>query len=1264
MNQTFDLAGALPSGRTVIEASAGTGKTYSLTGLIVRYIAEADVPVDQFLVVTFTRAAANDLRDRTRRALQVARQVMESELVPDGHQWMAVLLDGAGNTQVHAERLRRLSVALNRFDELTITTIHGFCQQALMQLGIRSGTDPTAVLVENTHELVSEVCRDLIVTGLADAPLLLNSPSGSHTRVRTPTQAEKNLIANVTTAIANPGASLAPQGREITGEAQPRLAGDQVNDAMAARWLEMTTAALQEVNRRQRLRGEIGYDALVTGIRDALIDPVHGVAVADQLAQRTSIVLVDEFQDTDRTQWDVFNIAFARRTLITVGDPKQAIYRFRGADVHAYLDAVDQTPARSLATNYRSDRSLLEGLEQLFRGATLGDSRIPFLPVVARASAPINALGAGAGVHLRSAPLDDQLRAGQRTDLSMPLVRTLVLADLVNRTVDLLDNGTVTDHQGDTRRVQPGDIAILVPSHAEASNVAEAMRRARIPAVRTRTGSVLRTPAASQWRLLLAALSQPHRAPVVRAAALGWFLATDVVVLANSDDTLIELQEHVAVLADRLRLLGISAFYDEQKSISHAHIWGRGVVRTVLGREGGDRHLTDLDHIAELLADALHGQPCDPALVSRTLDGLITGTNDLSEDTMRRIDSDSLAAQITTIHSAKGLEYPIVLVPFAFKQRASIRLPHSYVAPDGKRALDVASTVGWERAQSVPGDETSRYIQLARREWSNLETEGDELRLLYVALTRAAHRVEIWWANTRGANGSALGRILLDRDGGGPIQNTPTEFRPHLTKTGVGKKFDVGTPAHHGLSEALVLNQLRTLASASDGALQLTELAPRILPMVWAGGGVTQSVPMRPATSPNRTSVLDHAWRRWSFSALGAHVERDLRPGEVTHLSWEPSLPAAGDERGGFDEPVELDTAIATDTAVATATATDTATDTTAGAAQGFGESGQLSLFSASADPDTTRIESDVPLVAAMADVGGGTRFGTFVHAVLEELVVDVSADLSGQLRTLVVDHARRAGLHVATVDGQPNRPLVDPVVDGLLAALHTPLGPLFSGRSLAQISGGDRLAELTFDLALLRGVSTRAPLSAGVIGSILLDTLGDDDPLRPFGAQLASEMAALEISGWMHGSIDAIVRIPADAASAGATGHAHRYLVIDYKTNRLHEPGAVDPVAAYRPDRLVPAMIHSRYPLQALLYTVALHRYLRWRLGSAYSPEHHLGGIGYLFLRGMVGPKTPTFDGVPHGVFSWRPPTATVLAIDQYFAIGDRGGQKRSGQS
>ncbi|MCU1396532.1 MAG: Exodeoxyribonuclease [Ilumatobacteraceae bacterium] len=1199
----FDLTQPLPSGRVVLEASAGTGKTYALTALVVRYLAETATPVDQLLVVTFTRAAANELRDRTRSVLDAAIRALRHGTPPNAHPWMSVLFDTsggdgsgpAGDAIELRRRERRLVEAVSRFDDLPITTIHGFCQQTLGQLGVRAGQNPDAVLVESTTDVVDEVCRDVIVTALADDPHLLDAPKSATVAITSPQQAENELKAAVTTLVNNPGATLAP-----VDPADPK----------AARWVELVLAAHEQIAQRQVLRNEIGYDALIAGVQRALADPQHGPAVAAQLAQRSSVVLVDEFQDTDRLQWDVFDRAFSQRTLITVGDPKQAIYRFRGADVHAYLDAVHAADARGLGVNHRSDAAVLDGVAQLLAGATLGDQRIPFRAVAAAPGARRSSLRtAGASgdvdthadepaVVLRAVPLAESLRpVARRSSLSMPLVRSLVLDDLVARTVELLDHGRLIGDDESARRVEPGDIAVLVPSHADAENVASALRRAHVPAVRTRTGSVLVAPAATQWRLLLAALAQPHQTPLVRAAALGWFLRTDVASIADDDNVLADLQARTASLADRMRAVGVAAFYDEQKG--GAHVSGGSLIDTVLGRTGGERHLTDLDHIAELLAAALLGHPSDPAQVLRTLEQMIRDTDERNEAVMRRIDSDARAVQITTIHGAKGLEYPIVLLPFAFKQRASARTPFTYTRGDGRRTIDLASKVTWVSDDLLGDGDATRDVQVVRRQLAIDDIEGDELRLLYVALTRAEHHVEVWWASTLGAGTSALARVLTDRFGAGDVQNTQAVCR--INRNG---NVTVDKPAFQNTTDVNALAQIRMLVDHSDGALGLIELPDRIDPPEWSGRAAPSILPMRIADTAG-TTVGDQRWTRWSFSRLSAAVEIDT----VARRDV--------DERGGLDEPDEPagDDTDASD-------ALDGASTT--GAAGSVAEQLQLG----------------VGPVAHLADVAGGTRFGTFVHAVLEHLDCTLP-DLPTEVRSLVVEHAAREGLELDTDPTGRGANTTD-IVAGIVAAVRTPLGPAFGGRSLADIAPHDRLAELVFDIPV---VGAAGRFSAGAIGDVLLRHLDRRDAMRPFAKQLAAEFADFDIAGWMHGSIDAVLRVPAE--------HTHRYIVIDYKTNRLHTPGAVDPVGAYHPRHLVPAMEHSRYPLQALLYTVAVHRYLRWRLGNAYAPDVHLGGIAYLFVRGMVGPSTPLADGVPHGVFSWRPSTSAVLALDQLFATG-----------
>ncbi len=1172
----FNLNQPLPTGRASLEASAGTGKTYALTALIVRYIAERGITADQLLVVTFTRAAVIELRDRTRSMLDIAAQaLLPNADLADTPQWLIDVVR-AGTSAGHAEQQRRhLLDAMARFDELSITTIHGFCQQALGQLGLRAGNNPDAELVDNSADIVAEVCRDLIISLLADNPTLLSDNSSKN--ATTPKQVETSLIDAVSMVIGNPGARLVPT-------ADTALVEDDITEALARRWSDLVLRACAEVKSRQQARGEIGYDSLITDLHDALLDPAHGPAVAEQLSARFSVVLIDEFQDTDRVQWQVFQTAFANGALITVGDPKQAIYRFRGADVHAYLNAVDQANVFSLATNHRSDKQLLHGIEHLLAGATLGDPRIKFTPVQSCDTAPFNALGNEAAVQLHAVLPHDSLLSKNGKQLAAPKVRAVVLSHLVTRITHLLEHDTITAAgSSEPKPVRPGDIAVLVSAHSNAEHVAAALRQAGIPAVRTRTGSVLKTPAVMQWRLLLTALANPSHAPAVRGAALGWFLAANPAAFCgpNADATLAAMQERVAKMAQRLHRVGLASMYDEEKARPE-------LMPSILRLEQGERHLTDLDHIAELLANALPAG-AEAGQVLRVLDEMVASTNERSEPTMRRIESDALAVQITTIHSAKGLEYPIVLLPFGFKQPNSLRKPYSYTSPDGARTIDLASSVQWDQGLLDPDDASSTRNQDARERRANLDNEGDDLRLLYVALTRAQHRLEVWWASTQFANKSALARILLDREGDGPVLNSCSTIRVKRTGT-----IEETPAAYRSTTMNEIVEQLRVLATSSGGAISLTQVPDLVSASRWAGADVQSSVVLTTASTGGRGALANPNWKRWSFTRLGNTIDT-IAHGGVDHGAFAPI-------RGGADEP----------------------TSAADGVIAGTG----------SRAPSPRPVPADAT-IAHLANAVAGASFGTFVHTVLEEL--DFTSDkLDADMLALVAHHAQRDGLNIDT----------EQVTAGLIAALHTPLGPLFNQLSLCHFSLKNRLSELNFDFPINAGATAAAHnMPTRAIADILLRTLPLTDPVRPYAELLAAETNGIEISGWMNGSIDAVFRVPHNGA--------HKYLVVDYKTNRLHVPGASDPVASYAPQKLVPSMQEHRYPLQALLYTVALHRYLRWRLGSAYDPDQHLGGVGYLFVRGMVGPLTPQVNDVCHGVFSWRPPTEAVIALDNLFATG-----------
>jgi exodeoxyribonuclease V beta subunit len=215
----------------------------------------------------------------------------------------------------------------------------------------------------------------------------------------------------------------------------------------------------------------------------------------------------------------------------------------------------------------------------------------------------------------------------------------------------------------------------------------------------------------------------------------------------------------------------------------------------------------------------------------------------------------------------------------------------------------------------------------------------------------------------------------------------------------------------------------------------------------------------------------------------------------------------------------------------------------------------------------------------------------------------------------------------------------------GLRAVIETPLGPVLGGASLRAVSRGDRLDELGFELPLAGGDRPNGWLTVQRIAAILREHTAGDDPFRAYAERLADPRLRQSVRGYLTGSLDLVLRV------AGRDGP--RFAVLDYKTNWLGAPDEALTAWHYRPEALQAEMLRHHYVLQALLYAVALHRFLRWRL-PGYDPSRHLAGVAYLFVRGMTGPDAPAADGTPAGVFAWTPPPGLVPALSD--ALGGEG--------
>jgi exodeoxyribonuclease V beta subunit len=755
----------------------------------------------------------------------------------------------------------------------------------------------------------------------------------------------------------------------------------------------------------------------------------------------------------------------------------------------------------------------------VLRGAALGHPEIVVRDVEARHRTH----------RLAGAPHNDPFRLrvvtrekfGMRGTRTVPMddVRTHVAADLAGDIQRLLASGATYDG----RPLEAGDIAVIVEAHRDARVCRDALAAAGVPAVYTGDTDVFASRAAADWLCLLEAFEQPHRSGLVRAAATTMFFGESVATLAAGGDGLTDsVAETLREWADHARERGIAAVHEAAVLA--------GLAPRVLAHRGGERDMTDLAHVAQILHELAHRERLGlPAL----LDWLRTQCRERqgAAERNRRLDSDAAAVQVMTVWVSKGLQYPLVYLPFAFNRYVPPREIVLY-HQDGRRCLDI----GGKQQRGFPAIEARGRQEMA----------GDDIRLTYVALTRAQSQVVAWWAPSWDEPNGGLSRLLRGRGPGASV---------------VPDRCDPKT-----LPDADLLGLLRDW-EARGGPVVEESRVPEAGPVPTRGPDAELGV-------RRFERSIDTAWRRTSYSGLVRAAE------ETRGVGSEPEVEALDDEVGEVPLAVPAP-------------------------------------------------EVGADLASPMADLPAGATFGSLVHGVLEHadpLAVDLATELATRVREQLAWWP------------------VDAVVDDLAAALvplhRTPLGPLAPGLTLGDIGLPDRLRELDFEIPLSGGDRAPGPdVRLADVGTLLRKHLAADDPLAPYADRLlGAGLAEQSLRGYLSGSIDVVLRVPGE-------GGQPRYLVVDYKTNRLGDPERPLTAADYARDRVTEAMLHSDYPLQALLYVVVVHRYLRWRQ-PGYHPATHLGGVLYLYVRGMCGEQTPLVDGHPAGVFSWSPPPDLVTAL------------------
>ncbi|HFQ79977.1 MAG TPA: exodeoxyribonuclease V subunit beta [Desulfobacterales bacterium] len=1183
------------NGICLIEAGAGTGKTYTIAALYLRLIlghgasnaAARQLMPPEILVVTFTNAATEELRERIRRRLVEGAAFFRGEGAGDD------FLHGLRAAYAEDDWLRQarfLARAAQWMDEAAIHTIHAWCQRMLRQHAFASGSLFDLELDCDEDELMIEAARDYWRSYLYALPVGELTDLTETCGCFTPGELLRKLGPWLALSALPPGPepfSMLKERQQAIAAARSLWAGDltaaldKLRAAQAVKdlngnkyrtntlekylaeivsWVEdgalpsiqalekLSHSALKDGTAKngctpehpaytgldvlrselarleiraaffihaarylqQRLemekerRSRIGFNDLLHNLHRALRAGEGGRRLARIISRQFPVVMIDEFQDTDPVQYGIFSRIFrpAESALLMIGDPKQAIYSFRGADIHTYLRARrDAASLYTLGTNYRSTPAAVEAVNRIFAagerysgGSFLFGDEIPGprLEAHGREESLLVEDEVVEGVKIwlleQEAPVNKVGPAGYMGRMAAAAAAEIVR--LLNLAAD--SKARFISKEGGQRQLRPADIAVLVRDINEARAIREALRERRVlSAYLSDKESVFKGPEARDLLYLLRACAMPERERLLKAALAVSLLERSPAWLdkLNDDSGQWELEverfRHYREIWQRRGVL----------SMLRALFRDFGVARNLVAG-GGERVLTNIFQLSELLQEAAGGLEGEQGLI-RWLTVKINDTSQaVGEEEIIRLESDEDLVKVVTIHKAKGLEYGLVFLPFICNARPlkAKNGPLLYRDMEGKEHLTLAPDA----------EETAA---------ADRERLAEDLRLLYVALTRAQYAC---WLGV-----GVMGRSKK----GGDVSNLHYSALGYLLSGG----REISLPELPGL-----LDEMRG---------DCPHL--KIMPLPAAG-----STPYRPPKTYAELGgarkfggIISNNWRITSYSA-------------ILH--------------GGLG--------------------------------QGRSSDSGLDFYRTLIEEESRERELTVsPVIhdlSSAADFPKGPAAGTFLHDLLEWAAGDFAGlAVDGQRLQREIDKRcrRRNWQQWSGV-----------LADWLGALLTAPIIPGDGRGALADLRPDALQAELEFMFAIhdLDLTAFDTVIRAGVIA-------GRSRPPLNKGV----------VNGMLKGFIDLLFC------------YQGRYFVLDYKSNYL---GAA--ASAYNDENMVRAMLEHRYDLQYTLYTVAMHRLLKSRLPD-YSYERDVGGVLYLFLRGVEAPG--------HGVYADKPGLELVEWLD-----------------
>lgn len=1152
---TFPLHGA-----RLIEASAGTGKTFTIAGLYLRLLLGHGSPetkhrvpltVDQILVVTFTEAATAELRDRIRARIHAARLAFSRGKSDDAV--IAPLLEEIADHKQAAEILLQ---AERQMDEAAVYTIHGFCQRMLTQNAFESGSRFSNEFVTDESHLKAQIVADYWRRNFYPLPIHLAG------EVRRIWSAPSDLLSDISRYLTGAPLKLTVEAMQGSLAELHQANLTRINELKSA-WREsqddyLTLISDSDVNKRsyskkslpawldavnewaasetsgydypdklekfaqnvlvektpkgtppthpvfveieaflaqpislkapilahaiehcrdmlaqaKQQKQWLSFDDLLTNL-SASIDSDESMLLAERIRSLYPVAMIDEFQDTDPLQYSIFSRIYLHNPecgLFMIGDPKQAIYGFRGADIFTYIKARKQVYSHfTLGTNWRSSAEMVSAVNQVFAlpdSPFIYDQDIPFTPVnySPNAEQRIWTIGGQKQPALTYWLQDADDKPLAKGDYLNAMAQAS--ADQIHTILSAAQQEQAYFETAKGKQViQAGDIAVLVRTGNEGRMIKEALAKQGIASVYlSNRDSVFTSTVAQDLQRLLQAVLTPENDRALRASLASELFALDAGTLDKLNNDENEWENAINEFKEYRKLWTQRGMLPMLRSV----ISKRHIAERLLEEQSGERTLTDLMHIGELLQQASIELDSDHGLLRWLAQSISDAENGLggSEDEIQRLESERNLVQIVTIHKSKGLEYDLVMLPFVLSYREASEAKY-YDAESDRTVLDI----------SGQGDSLKQ---------ADKERLAEDLRLIYVALTRAVYGCFI---------------------GAAPIRNGRSSKEP----TGVHRSA-MGYLLQNGQEGGI--NDLTLAIQKQVEQLDCVALAdlpePHETPFV-ASQSQAQSLRAR-----ELQNGIDRSWRITSYSGL-------IKQGHSTH----------GDD--ALTDLMRLDV-------------------------DSSGEQDQEEVL----EPERT-----------IFTFPRGARPGTFLHSLFEE--VEFTQPATSDENTQVI---------LALMESEQLEeewlPVLQQLIDTVLA---TPL----DGKKLTlnHKQPSQRLVEMEFLLPI-------EVLAAPALNRVIQR----HDPL----SAKAGDLGFQTVHGMLKGFIDLVFE------------HNGQYFVLDWKSNYLG-----DDVSHYHGEALKSAMAEHRYDLQYQIYALALHHFLRSRLPN-YDYQQHFGGVYYLFLRGMDG--------------------------------------------